>query len=578
MSSFFTIPTSQKKRRREDTTEFTTKRTKVNHSKSKKSRPQRDESISGSASEDEPPNKTSEGNSDHDESSSEDETAAERRLRLAEQYLENIKGDVQEEVGFNAEDIDRDLIAERLQEDVASTKGRLYKHIASTLDFENATTTHFRCKTDTMTGIAVCPPYAYTVSKDITITKWELPTPPISLKIPKKHPKKSQKPIRRRPTKILEAIGSRKRSKVQEYKYHTAPILTIAASSTGKYIATGSSDKKLIVYNAADLTPLKVFTQHRDAVTSLSFRHGTNQLYSASKDRTVKVWSLDELAYVETLFGHQDEVVDVAAYPGIERCLSVGARDRTARVWKVVEETQLVFRGGGGGGGGTSKSKPHRKDGLSGAEGTESVKSYAEGSIDRVTLIENDLFVTGSDNGSLCLWSLQKKKPIFTYPLAHGLEEPMKPEEASAEMQLGPDFKLPERQPRWITALASVPLADLVVSGSWDGEVRVWKIGEDKRTLEALGTVGRVGEDDGARGYVNDLKVFERGDRGKETLCIVAAVGKEHRLGRWKKAGARSGAIVWEVPRKAIVKPRKKRRAQSGEQPNGKHTGVDNGE
>ena len=49
-------------------------------------------------------------------------------------------------------------------------------------------------------------------------------------------------------------------------------------------------------------------------------------------------FSLDELAYVETLFGHQDEIVDIDALAQ-ERCVSVGARDRTARLWKVVEET-----------------------------------------------------------------------------------------------------------------------------------------------------------------------------------------------------------------------------------------------
>jgi len=55
------------------------------------------------------------------ESDDEDETGAERRLRLAERYLENIKGEV-DEVGFDAEEIDRDLIAERLQEDVVGIK------------------------------------------------------------------------------------------------------------------------------------------------------------------------------------------------------------------------------------------------------------------------------------------------------------------------------------------------------------------------------------------------------------------------------------------------------------------------
>ncbi len=33
----------------------------------------------------------------------------------------------------------------------------------------------------------------------------------------------------------------------------------------------------------------------------LSFRKGSHDLYSASHDRSVKVWNVDENAYVETL-------------------------------------------------------------------------------------------------------------------------------------------------------------------------------------------------------------------------------------------------------------------------------------
>ena len=57
---------------------------------------------------------------DSSDSADEDETAAEKRLRLAERYLEELKGEVEEEAGFDARDIDRDLIAERLKEDVVS--------------------------------------------------------------------------------------------------------------------------------------------------------------------------------------------------------------------------------------------------------------------------------------------------------------------------------------------------------------------------------------------------------------------------------------------------------------------------
>ena len=556
MSSFFTNPASQKKRKREETNiapsikrRNTSSKASAKPTKETPARARRDESISSSVSEDEPRRKK--GSDEEvvsvDESEDEEETGAERRLRLAEQYLQKLKTGI-DEIGFDAEDIDRDLIAKRLQEDVAETKGRLYRHITSTLAFSTAAQTSFRSSSSSITSIATCAPYAYTVSKDLQLTKWELPTPPPP---PDPNRKRFPKPVRRRPVKLITKRGSKCEAKDPKHQHHTARILCIAASSTGKFIATGDADKRLIIWSADTLTPLRVFTQHRDAVTSLAFRRGTNQLYSASKDRTIKCWSLDELAYVETLFGHQDEVVDVASL-AMERCVSVGARDRTARLWKVVEETQLVFRGGG--------SSEKRRPGKQKEGDTEPAKTYGEGSIDRVAMIDEEMFVTGSDNGSLSLWTLHKKKPIFTVPLAHGLDPPMKPEEVSAEAV--PNVNVPERQPRWITALATVPYSDLVISGSWDGEVRFWKVSGDKRRLEAFGVVGRV-ESEGERtdavdgeervsvkGISNDISVFERGERGKDGLCIVAAVGTEHRLGRWQKVKGRSDAIVFEVRKK----------------------------
>ncbi|CAO1596562.1 pre-rRNA processing protein [Xanthoria calcicola] len=580
MSSFFTTPASQKKRKREDglNAQSSPKKKKVAHgavnSKPLNRKTARDESVSGSGSEDDEilRNANDDDEIPSSESESEDETGAERRLRLAEQYLENIKGET-ETVGFDAEEIDRDLIAERLKEDAAATKGRLYRHIASSHDFSSAVKTFFRADTQTTTAVAVCPPYAYTVSKDITLIKWELPTPtkPPPQKEKKKATAKPPPPARRRPTKLLYTRGNKNETRNPKYQHHTADILTVAASSDGKYVATGGADKRLIIWSAADLKPLRIFTQHRDAVTSLAFRRGTNQLYSSSKDRTIKTWSLDELGYMETLFGHQDEVVDIAAL-SLEQCVSVGARDRTARLWKVVEESQLVFRGGGT----SDKRKLNPRVGLTNGEMATVRTSYAEGSIDRVAMIDEETFVTGSDNGSISLWSLHKKKPVFTVPVAHGLDPALRPEEASAEEV--PNSKVPGApQPRWITALATVPYSDLILSGSWDGRLRAWKISEDKKRLEVVGVLGeahaeaerddnvnvletRDGEppedrETSVRGIINDIEIFERGDRGKDGLCVVIATGKEHRLGRWKSLQGKNGACIFEVPHKQAGEP-----------------------
>ncbi|KAI1468484.1 WD40 repeat-like protein [Daldinia caldariorum] len=564
MSSFFSVPGAQKKRKRAPAIDGPKKRvatTKTSKTPSKpaptpRKRVERDESISGSESESEDGVEQPDAPGSDSESENEGETAAEKRLRLAERYLENVRQEV-DETGFNAEDIDRDIIATRLQEDVAETKGKVYRKIASELAVDRASHTLFRCNTLATTSIAICAPYVYTVSKDQCLVKWKLQDLP-AYQFPqttKKKPKKPPAPPRRQPIKVALRKGNRSKANDKNYQGHVAEILCVAASQDGKFVVTGGADKRLIVYEAKSLKPLRVFTHHRDAVTGLAFRRGTNQLYSASKDRTVKVWSLDELAYIETLFGHQDEVVDIDALAQ-ERCVSVGARDRTARLWKVVEETQLVFRGGSI----DKKQKPEIDP-----------RSLAhEGSMDRVAMIDDELFVTGSDNGSLALWSIQKKKPLFILTQAHGLENPLKPTEASAEAAPTPKV-VPPPQPRWITALRTLPYSDLILSGSWDGYVRVWRLSDDKRKIEPAGILGNPSTADVpqdaeetskavnngpnaaswlVKGVVNDIALFERGERGKDGLCVVVGVGKDHRLGMWKKIrGGKNGAVVFEVPR-----------------------------
>jgi ribosomal RNA-processing protein 9 len=398
MSSFFTVP-GQRKRKASGADAPKPKKRIVSTAKSsakapskakaapvKRRQEQDDDSISGSSSEDEYAVDAGDHESFDSDSEKEGETAAEKRLRLAEQYLERVRGEEQV-VGFNAEDVDRDLIADRLQEDVAVSKGKVFRKVSDELAFYHASHCLFRADTLPTTSIATCPPYVYTCSKDRTIVKWKVQELPKNQypQTTKNKPKK-QAPPRRRPERV--AVTRAKMSKDKSYQGHVSgEILCIAASQDGKYVVTGGIDKRLVVYDAKTLKPIKMWQHHRDAVTALVFRRGSNQLYSASKDRTIKVWSLDDLAYVETLFGHADEVVDLDAL-ALERCVSVGARDRTARLWKVVEETQLVFRGGGA----VDKKRLPKIDPRSVA---------TEGSMDRIAMIDEELFVTGSDNGSM---------------------------------------------------------------------------------------------------------------------------------------------------------------------------------
>jgi ribosomal RNA-processing protein 9 len=120
------------------------------------------------------------------------------------------------------------------------------------------------------------------------------------------------------------------------------------------------------------------------------------------------------MGYVETLFGHQDRIMSIDALRS-ETCVSVGAQDKTARYWKIVDETQLVFRGGGRSrirevleGGlraddeGEVLDENDAKDGPlknTASAHKESMNNFIEGSLECIAMVDESTFVSGGDSG-----------------------------------------------------------------------------------------------------------------------------------------------------------------------------------
>jgi ribosomal RNA-processing protein 9 len=151
---------------------------------------------------------------------------------------------------------------------------------------------------------------------------------------------------------------------------------------------------------------------------ALAFRKGTNQLYTASFDRTIKLFDLSDsvMGYVETLFGHQDAIVCLDTLRA-ETVVSAGSRDKTVRFWKIVQETQLVFRGGGGSrlrevldgalgaleDGGEDEMLVDGEDAISPRKRSAEKKRFVEGSIECVAMIDESTFLSGGDSGCVFL-------------------------------------------------------------------------------------------------------------------------------------------------------------------------------
>ena len=92
-----------------------------------------------------------------------------------------------------------------------------------------------------------------------------------------------------------------------------------------------------------------------------------------------------------------------------ETAVSVGGRDKTARFWKIVDESQLVFRGGGRSairelleGGALEGLEEDGEEGTSKKREDGETKKFVEGSLECVAMIDESLFLTGGDSGCVC--------------------------------------------------------------------------------------------------------------------------------------------------------------------------------
>ena len=171
----------------------------------------------------------------------------------------------------------------RLKQDNLEEAGKLKKEVADTylpVEARNIRFLKDKRHKSSLTCLVVHGQHLYTASKDAGLLKWDLSTGEKLAKV---------------------AGGKRKDLNGGAVERHCTAVNALAVTTDGKYLASGDDSKLIHVWDADDLSLVKTFRGHRDAVSGLAFRKKTHTLYSCSHDRSVKIWSLDEMAYVETL-------------------------------------------------------------------------------------------------------------------------------------------------------------------------------------------------------------------------------------------------------------------------------------
>ncbi|MBO1061288.1 MAG: hypothetical protein HEQ14_10265 [Aphanizomenon flos-aquae CP01] len=123
-------------------------------------------------------------------------------------------------------------------------------------------------------------------------------------------------------------------------------INSLAFSPDGKFLVSGSDDKTIKLWDVNLGIEIFTFTGHAERVNAVAFSPLGKILASGSKDKTVKMWSLETGKEIYSFKGHTDDVLCVAFSPdGKLLASSGGGNDKTIKILQLAENKVKTLTG-----------------------------------------------------------------------------------------------------------------------------------------------------------------------------------------------------------------------------------------
>ena len=128
------------------------------------------------------------------------------------------------------------------------------------------------------------------------------------------------------------AIGQRPQLVVQTG--HGQEVLALAISPDKKLLASGGSDRKIVVWNIPSGKQIYSLSEHTQSVLSLAFNHRGNLLASGGADGSVKIWDVARGVKLEEIAA-QPKGVSCVAFSRDDKYLTIAGAEKKIFVWEL---------------------------------------------------------------------------------------------------------------------------------------------------------------------------------------------------------------------------------------------------
>jgi len=121
---------------------------------------------------------------------------------------------------------------------------------------------------------------------------------------------------------------------IKSFLYHSDYISSISFSPDGKYIATASYDKTIRLFDINDEKVIYIFKGHKDFVKSVAFSTDSQFIISGGWDHSVRLWSVKERKQIK-IYSEPMDYISSVAFSSNGSDFICGSYDSTIRQWSI---------------------------------------------------------------------------------------------------------------------------------------------------------------------------------------------------------------------------------------------------